>query len=53
MHSHESVATHMKGVQLSNIQMGVWIRWSGTVEWNGGMDYWNGILECPTHCRAM
>ena len=26
---------------------GVWIRWSGTVEWNGGMEYWTGILEFP------
>ena len=22
------------------------------MEWNGGMDYWNGILECPTYYRA-
>ena len=22
------------------------------MEWNGGMDYWNGKLECPTHCRV-
>ena len=26
---------------------GVWIRWTGTVEWNGGMDWtgleWNGM----------
>ena len=23
---------------------GVWIRWNGTVEWNGGMEYWNGAF---------
>ena len=34
------------------LAMGVWIRWNGAVEWNGGMDYWNGILECPTYYRA-
>ena len=33
--------------------MGVWIRWNGVVEWNGGMDYWNGILEYPTYYRAV
>jgi len=21
---------------------GVYIRWNGMVEWNSGMDYWNG-----------
>ena len=21
----------------------------GTVEWNGGMDYWNGIAECHAY----
>ena len=25
--------------------MGVFIRWNGTVEWNGGMERWNGIVE--------
>ena len=25
---------------------GVWIRWSGTVEWNGGMEYWNICPRC-------
>ena len=24
-----------------------------SVEWNGGMDYWNGILECPTYYCAV
>ena len=24
---------------------GVYIRWNGTVEWNGGMERWNGIVE--------
>ena len=24
---------------------GVFIRWNGTVEWNGGMEQWNGIVE--------
>ena len=24
---------------------GVFIRWNGTVEWNGGMERWNGIME--------
>ena len=24
---------------------GVFIRWNGTVEWNGGMERWNGIVE--------
>ena len=37
---------------------GVWIRWTGTVEWNGGMDWtgmeWNDqgnvalLWACPT-----
>ena len=26
--------------------MGVFIRWNGTVEWNGGMDYWNSGMTC-------
>ena len=35
--------------------MGVWIRWTGTVEWNGGMEWtgldwtgmeWNGMAGC-------
>ena len=30
-----------RGVALSQ---GVWIRWNGTVEWNGGMEQWNGIV---------
>ena len=25
--------------------MGVFIRWNGTMEWNGGMERWNGIVE--------
>ena len=25
--------------------LGIWIRWSGIVEWNGGVDYWSGVLE--------
>ena len=26
--------------------MGVYIRWNGMVEWNGGMvEWWNGIVE--------
>ena len=33
-----------------NAIKGVWIRWTGTVEWNGGMDWtgmdWNG-MEWP------
>ena len=24
---------------------GIFIRWNGTVEWNGGMERWNGIVE--------
>ena len=24
---------------------GVFIRWNGMVEWNGGMERWNGIVE--------
>ena len=27
------------------VQWGVFIRWNGTVEWNGGMERWNGIVE--------
>ena len=27
------------------LEMGVFIRWNGTVEWNGGMEQWNGIVE--------
>ena len=23
-----------------------------SVEWNGGMEYWNGLLKCPTHSHA-
>ena len=46
VHTHDDieVGKHTPG----NFVRGVWIRWTGTVEWNGGMDYWNGILECPT-----
>ena len=22
--------------------------WSGIVEWNGGVDYWSGVLDCIT-----
>ena len=25
--------------------MGVFIRWNGTAEWNGGMEQWNGTVE--------
>ena len=35
---------------MINSLMGVWIRWTGTVEWNGGMDWtgldWNGMAGC-------
>ena len=24
---------------------GVFIRWNGAVEWNGGMERWDGIVE--------
>ena len=24
------------------------IRWSGMMEWNGGMDYWSGTLDWTT-----
>ena len=34
------------GMSSKPILGAVKIRWNGTVEWNGGMDYWNGILEC-------
>ena len=35
---------------MHRLLMGVWIRWTGTMEWNGGMDWtgtveWNG-MEC-------
>ena len=23
------------------------IQWNGLLEWTTGMDYWNGLLECP------
>ena len=32
----------------SPIHRASWILWTGTVEWNGGMDYRNGILEWTT-----
>ena len=25
------------------IQLGVWIQWTGTVEWNGGMEEWTEL----------
>ena len=34
-------------IQLSMFSWGVWIRWTETLEWNGGMDWtgpeWNGM----------
>ena len=34
-----------KQVPKIHIFRGVFIRWNGTVEWNGGMERWNGIVE--------
>ena len=36
--------------RFGHVAMGVFIRWNGTVEWNGmewngGMERWNGIVE--------
>ena len=28
---------------------GVYIRWNGMVEWNSGMDYWNGGMLHRTY----
>ena len=28
---------------------GVYIRWNGMMEWNSGMDYWNGGMLHRTH----
>ena len=27
----------------------MWIRWTGTMEWNGGVEYWTGLLKCHAH----
>ena len=32
-------------VDDSPAELGVFIRWNGMVEWNGGMERWNGIVE--------
>ena len=37
-------AAHQHTV-TDRIEVGVFIRWNGTVEWNGGMEQWNGIVE--------
>ena len=42
----------MTGTPLLNLSsdylgMGVWIRWNGAVEWNGGMEYWNAPPILP------
>jgi len=29
---------------LLGLGVGVYIRWNGMVEWNSGMDYWNGEM---------
>ena len=39
---HSLIAIDMTGAAL--VDMGVWIRWTGTMEWNGGMD-WTGTVE--------
>ena len=31
--------------ELTHQEEGVFIRWNGTVEWNGGMERWNGMVE--------
>ena len=31
--------------EKATVGRGVFIRWNGTVEWNGGMEQWNGIVE--------
>ena len=28
------------------------IQWTGTMEWNGGVEYWTGLLECHAHYIA-
>ena len=30
---------------ICEFAMGVFIRWNGTVEWNNGMEQWNGIVN--------
>ena len=41
--------TVSKSMRLYRVKValggGVFIRWNGTVEWNGGMEQWNGIVE--------
>ena len=29
------------------IQLGVFIRWNGTAEWNGMVEYWNSGMTTP------
>jgi len=31
------------------VKVGVYIRWNGMVEWNSGMDYWNGGMLRRTY----
>ena len=27
------------------VRRGVWNQWNGILEWNGGMEYWRGMVE--------
>ena len=34
---------------IRTVCAGVYIRWNGMVEWNSGMDYWNGGMLHSTY----
>ena len=34
---------------VEGLGRGVYIRWNGMVEWNSGMDYWNGGMLHRTY----
>ena len=45
----ESQKKLIANLEATVTALGMWIRWSGMTEWNGGVDYWSGLLECHAH----
>ena len=41
----ESIHSPAGVADLDHVSQGVFIQRNGTMEWNGGMERWNGIVE--------
>ena len=47
---HENVRLLLVALKEHSSLRAVWNQWNGTVEWNTGMEYWNGVFVFINNC---